>query len=410
MDIDTGHGFLALKCERLIIAAGDVLGATVISGQFNYGGGGTCRSGTLGVIDVPEGWLAGLYAQLLTVQLVCEHGQVNVFRGVLREAKQQGRLYACEIVGEHELYKDAPADTIAFQVLGGIVQGEAPDAHTVDEQASVWLAAIPDAEYGRLPNGTDVLSRFGGPDAVHVSRAALGARAGELSNLGYAEPNYVTDWYWTPGNYSLSLAGVNEERPWRHYSGSRAVPALTPRRTAEASADPPLVTGSMPLELQQDTANPGQTIAYGPDVLKQINYTILFDGVTRGYAEHDSDGTSYTVDGASFFANVPPSDDTHQIQKITLSFPFSVTTPSGVSPFVASYTTADDGTTPGRSMACTPTTTARPAHLATPASRPRWTFTAPPPAPGRSRWAIAPWGCNRRPPLRSPAAWPKLRI
>ena len=127
----------------------------------------------------------------MTLQLDCEHGLIDVFRGVLREAKQQGRLYACEIVGEHELYKDAPADTIAFQVLGGIVQGEAPDAHTVDEQASVWLAAIPDAEYGRLPNGTDVLSRFGGPGRSACQPSRTGGQ-GWGAEQPWATPSRTT--------------------------------------------------------------------------------------------------------------------------------------------------------------------------------------------------------------------------
>ena len=62
MNIETGHGFLALKAQRLSVVTGtEALGATVISASLNYGGAGTCRSGTLSVIDAPPGWLSGLY-------------------------------------------------------------------------------------------------------------------------------------------------------------------------------------------------------------------------------------------------------------------------------------------------------------------------------------------------------------
>lgn len=267
-DVATGVGWTALRPERLRLRAwapaninyatgqpegeaSETVTSTLTKAEVQYGGLGTCQGASVTVVNPPAGWLSGLYTRYVLLDLYSEHGWQTVWRGVLRSVTVRGIEGTCELVGLHSLFADALGDEqepgsnyatplLYWPLVQQYVQYGVDTRRLVTvinnkletrgSRLNAVLEAYPQADWGITPTGVAVAGLPQYAQRASIGRGSMPAQyTGDLANLGYTEPPYLTDAV-VPWPEGFEATGTYKDR--------NSVPLLTPRRSGQASVDP----------------------------------------------------------------------------------------------------------------------------------------------------------------------------
>lgn len=280
------------KGMQLTVEGGNApAGDELISAEFSYGGGGTCQAGTVRPL--------GTYAQGRDTQWRFLLSGSPVFLGIPDNISDaDGQLAQISLMAPHR-----PRLGGLGESLGGV---QAEPHETLAAALERALGNSPAADIGIRPDGGEVTAVPWNGDAPELAGLAYSVRY-----IGPTYPDAVTDAVFDPGE------------GWKKYVYKRDTPPYALRRTAQAKADPAILSEEDRTVPVIRSADPVPPLVNG-EVTHSYNNVIEADGVERTYAEVDSTATSILSDVGIFDFRIPHDTDERRHKRLRLRCPFFV--------------------------------------------------------------------------------------
>lgn len=283
--------------QLAVTGTGAIKGEEIIGAEFVYGALGTCQSATLRTRSAPDHLGRSALWQF-------KLGTDDVFRGIVDTANDPpGELAQIGLLGPHRQTLGGLGEGMTGQVFGIPTSTTQAQPHEVwEEVLNKILQPYPNADYGERPDGVRVmgLAEFASP-----AEFAVDERAFRVTPLGVTFPDYVTDVVFDPGEN------------WKKYTYKRNPPDFVVRRTAAASAKPTTVLQPYPVVWERKVYNMSSS-------LRQINNTIIADGVERSYAGNLA-GTSPIREYGWYGADLPADNDEARAAPCKVRCPYTLT-------------------------------------------------------------------------------------
>lgn len=206
--------------------------AQIISAQLTYGALGTCQGGTLKLARLPA---VAARSAVWQVNMAGQPGAV--FAGLVDQVSQQpGELADVPLLAPHRVTLDALGAAVGSPYALSTFGVAAPVVAATETMATAITRALdplPTADYGV---GPELAAAIGTPDsATFQTYDVSDSRTLSVRSLGYSFPDYVTDAIFDPGD------------GWQKSLYFRNPPATVLRRSATATADPAIVSATVPL-------------------------------------------------------------------------------------------------------------------------------------------------------------------
>jgi len=220
----------------------ETFGDRLISGDLTYGLLGTNKTANLAIVGVLDWEPNSNTSRMILVSAELENGDtLRLWRGFLKNVtKGENDTSSVSLMGLHGLieggrYPSGSPFVIDENVISGINVGEYDPTLSVSEY---WERAREGWRAGDWGVGADAVFLAGSALTLTGSSYALDSRATNISNQGYTEPAYTSEWVAWEGYQDDKEKTQGERIAWALRSGAREKPTLAPARLFKGKIEP----------------------------------------------------------------------------------------------------------------------------------------------------------------------------